>query len=38
MKDAIFAILSRPRDVIGVPSKRKCFNALVLGAENSGKT
>jgi hypothetical protein len=31
MKDAIVPIFARPRDVQGVPSIRKTFNALVIG-------
>ena len=38
MKEAIYAIIARPRDILGVPNKRKCFNALVIGAEHSGKS
>lgn len=38
MKDAIVPIFSRPRDVQGVPYTRKCFNALVVGTSNSGKS
>jgi GTPase SAR1 family protein len=38
MKDAIMPIHARPRDVSGVPHARKCFTALVIGAQNSGKS
>jgi GTPase SAR1 family protein len=38
MKDAIVPIHARPRDINGVPSFRKSFNALVIGAQNCGKT
>jgi hypothetical protein len=38
MKDAIMPIHARPRDVSGVPHARKFFTALVIGAQNSGKS
>jgi len=38
LKDAIQPIMARPRDIFGVPSKRKTFNCLVVGASGSGKS
>ena len=38
MANAITPIFFRPRDLNGVPAHRKIFNALVIGAQNCGKT
>lgn len=38
MEDAIHPIKARPRDIFGVPSTRKTFNCLVVGASSSGKS
>ena len=38
LADAIQPIVSRPRDIFGVPSTRKTFNCLVIGASGSGKS
>lgn len=38
LADAIHPIIARPRDVFGVPSYRKTFNCLVVGASGSGKS
>lgn len=38
LEDAIYPIKARPRDIFGVPSTRKTFNCLVVGASSSGKS
>ena len=38
LADAIHAVKARPRDIFGVPSSRKTFNCLVVGASGSGKS
>lgn len=38
LADAIHPINARPRDVFGVPSIRKTFSCLVVGASGSGKS
>lgn len=38
LKDAIQPIMARPRDIFGVPTSRKTFNCLLVGASSSGKS
>ena len=38
LREAIQPIRARPRDVNGVPTVRKTFNCLVVGAQGSGKS